>query len=95
MYVRIGNSYHQVLGLITSQGYGETSWDSKLSFSPTPTGLYDLFVTRTGSRGTKDLIFLDGKSELKDNVANSDGKIRPKDVFKFDGEKYKLVTSDR
>ena len=66
------------------------SWSSSIALKPTSTGLYDLDVTRTGHNGSGDLVWTEGNPELKDNVANPDGSVRPHDIFKFDGQAYRI-----
>lgn len=90
IYVRMGDSYRRVLHLISSQISPEgVKWDTTMTMRPTSTGLYDIEVVRTGAHGPKDLVWLDGREELKEDVANPDETIRPKDTFKFDGQVYR------
>jgi len=93
IFTQMGDSFREVFHIITSQGKPEgtsgfSSWHSVLALKPTITGLYDIEVTRKGARGPKDLVFMDGRDELKDAIANSDGNVRPYDLYKFNGQRY-------
>lgn len=89
VFARVGDEFRSVLSMITEQSSpGGTAWSTIFRSIPTSTGLYDIEVTRVGRRSEKDLVFIDGSDEAKAVVAESDGKVRPKDLFRFDGKEY-------
>lgn len=89
IHVRFGDEFREVLILITSQSAPDgRSWRSKLTIHPTAAGLYDIEVQRSGESGAEDMVFMDGNPDLKFDVADYDDRIRPHDVFKFDGQRY-------
>jgi hypothetical protein len=105
IYARIGDSFKSLLSMKISEEDGNSKedkgWKSFITMLPVPTGLYNLLVERKGNRGAKDLKLIDplldtstdpdaNDSDLQ--VADSKGNIRPKDVYKFDGNAY--VRSD-
>ena len=90
IYTRMGDSFREVLSLMTNQAAPDgRAWDSTLTFKPTTTGLYDIEVNRKGEHGARDLVWLDGNEKFKPDVADHKGTIRSRDVFRFDGQAYR------
>jgi hypothetical protein len=90
IHARIGDSFKEIFNLLTSQGDPEgNGWSGTISLIPTTTGFYDIAVTREGIRGPQDLVFLESANDFKLDVADLDDKVRPHDVFKFDGQRYR------
>ena len=96
MFARIGDTFRDIFDTETMEEnpaeYGGGGWSSTIQIKPVPTGLYDLVVKRAGDGGPNDMRWKNGPDEEKDDIANSDGKIRPLDTFRFDGSRY--VRSD-
>ncbi len=90
IHTKMGDSFREVLSLMTNQAApDERAWDSTITFKPTTTGLYDIEVNRKGQHGPKDLVWLDGNDKFKPDVSDHNGNIRPRDVFRFDGQAYR------
>lgn len=92
LYARIGDSFREILSLSTSEDdppeFGGGGWSSTIEIRPAAAGLYDVVVHRKGKTGPEDLRWVEGPDEGKDDVAGDDDRIRPLDVFKFDGRRY-------
>lgn len=91
IHARIGDTFREIMLLITAQSDPEgRAWDSKLTMLPTSTGFYNIEVQRWGENGPEDLIYMEGNIDLKSDVAGYDEKIKPHDIFKFDGQRYRI-----
>jgi hypothetical protein len=87
LHSMIGDSFKQLFRLKTTEidfnrnGHG---WTSSISIMPVSTGPYDIVVDRKGTRGPRDLVV-----QGDEDPDFADGhRVRPKDVFKFDGKEY-------
>jgi hypothetical protein len=86
---RIGGSFRKIMGLETGYSVPESGgWSSTITTSPTSTGLYDLVVDRVQNDPHHTFKWNDGRDGDRKGVADDDGSIRPRDVFKFDGNSY-------
>jgi len=64
-------------------------WSSTIEIKPTPTGLYDIMVEWKGAGDARDLKWSgNGADDLKEDVEEYNGNVRPRDVFRFDGHKF-------
>nr|WP_159105259.1 hypothetical protein [Herbaspirillum sp. B39] len=90
IHARIGDSFKEIFNLLTSQGDPEgNGWTGRMTIIPTTTGFYDIEVRREGIPGPENLIFLNSANDFKMDVADHDEKVRPIDIFKFDGQRYR------
>jgi len=93
---KMGGSYREILSLTTGESFlrvpDTESWSSTITTSPTSTGLYDLVVDRAQGDPHHPFKWDDARDGDREDYADHDGRIRPYDVFKFDGNHY--VRSD-
>lgn len=89
LHARMGDKFVPVLNLLTFQSDPEDrAWKSTLAFRPTSTGLYEIVVSRSGVGSPANLKWMDAAPELRPDVANEDGRIRERDIFRFNGQTY-------
>lgn len=95
---RIGNSFQEVLCILDSESSpneegDNVGWQSNFEPIVCATGLYDLRVTRWGDPNSEGMVFIGNADEqtFRNDVASLDGKIRPIDIFRFNGQKYVRV----
>lgn len=84
----MGDRFQQVLELIVFQSLDNKGWESTLRSVPRSDGFYDIEVIRVGINGEEDLRLLDPVDSFYTTLCDTDDRIRPRDVFSFDGRIY-------
>lgn len=92
IFAKIDNKLRQVLFIETGESEAGQGWKSTITPVPAATGLDDLDIVRTQSDPKDPLQWANGPEESMDEVADSSGRIRPHDVFKFNGTRYVRAT---
>ncbi|MGF6570912.1 hypothetical protein ABH945_003023 [Paraburkholderia sp. GAS333] len=91
IYARIGDAYQKIFEILTDQDDPDDhGWVSEISLIKNDTGFYDIAITRKGEPKADDLRYIDGINvdELKWDVTDQSGNIRPHDKYRFDGQRY-------
>lgn len=103
LFAHLGDSFRSIFKIAIEEDSsgaksGNHGWHSTITFIPTKTGFYDLLIERFGNNGPKDLRILSiaDEDDFKDVLDSNNrytpnkftDKIRPKDIFRFDGNKY-------
>ncbi|MDC7817502.1 MULTISPECIES: hypothetical protein [Pseudomonas] len=88
LHVLMGDRFQKVLELIVFQSLDGKGWESTLHSIPRSDGFYDIEVIREGINGEEDLRLLDPVDAFYTTLCDTGDRIRPHDVFSFDGQKY-------
>ncbi|WP_426105186.1 hypothetical protein [Pseudomonas sp. TWR1-1-3] len=88
LHVLMGDRFQQVLELIVFQSLDNKGWESTLRSVPRSDGFYDIEVIRVGINGEEDLRLLDPVDSFYTTLCDTDDRIRPRDVFSFEGRIY-------